>query len=291
MVKKKEENTIKLDKARVMRIIKAAIKEDLGIGDITSNSLISKLDSAKGSIIANEESVLCGITIAEWIFGAIDYSVRFKPQARDGDIVHPGEDVAFVEGHARAILASERLALNFMSLLSGIATETRKYVKKTKKYGVKILDTRKTFPLLRYLEKYAVSIAGGYNHRMNLGEMVMVKDNHLKVLDAKIDIRSLRNKLQRNVQIEVEVDNLDQFKQAVMRKPDIIMLDNMDPDDIRKAVRLRNEKPSSKNVKLEVSGGITLDNVEKYAETGVDRISIGAITDSVEGIDFSLNLI
>ena len=291
MVKKREESTMKLDKARVMRIIKAAIKEDLGIGDITSNSLISKLDSAKGSIIANEESVLCGITIAEWIFGAIDYSVRFKPQARDGDIVHPGEDVAFVEGHARAILASERLALNFMSLLSGIATETKKYVEKTKKYGVKILDTRKTFPLLRYLEKYAVSIGGGYNHRMNLGEMVMVKDNHLKVLDAKIDIRSLRNKLQRNIKIEVEVENLDQFKQAVMRKPDIIMLDNMDPDDIRKAVRLRNEKPSSKNVKLEVSGGITLDNVEKYAETGVDRISIGAITDSVEGIDFSLSLI
>ena len=291
MVKKKEENTMKLDKARVMRIIKAAIKEDLGIGDITSNSLISKLDSAKGSIIANEKSVLCGITIAEWIFGTIDYSVRFKPQATDGNIVYPGEDVAFVEGHARAILASERLALNFMSLLSGIATETRKYVEKTKKYGVKILDTRKTFPLLRYLEKYAVSIGGGYNHRMNLGEMVMVKDNHLKVLDSKIDIRSLRNKLQRNVKIEVEVDNLDQFKQAVMRKPDIIMFDNMDLDDIRKAVRLRNEKPSSKNVKLEVSGGITLDNVEKYAETGVDRISIGAITDSVEGIDFSLNLI
>lgn len=282
---------MELDKARVMRIIKAAIKEDVGKGDITTTAFIPKWKSSEARIIAKEESVLCGINIAEWVFSAVDYSVRFKPQAEDGQKVYPGEFVAFVEGHARAILTAERVALNFISLLSGIATETRKYVEKCAKYNVSVLDTRKTFPLLRYLEKYAVSVGGGKNHRMDLGDMVMIKDNHLKAQDSKPDIKAFRQKVQTNVKIEVEVDTIDQYKKVLIEKPDIIMLDNMSPEDVREAIRLRAERSLTEAVVLEVSGGINLNNVEEYAKTGVDTISIGALTHSVKSADFSLDII
>ncbi len=283
---------MELNKARVMRIIKAALKEDIGKGDITTNSLIRKLRSIKACITLNEECVICGINIAEWVLAGLDYSVRFKPQVSDGDILAKGKEVAFIEGHARAVLIAERTMLNFLSLLSGIATRTKKYVDKVKTYNVKILDTRKTFPLLRYLEKYAVSVAGAYNHRMNLGEMVMVKDNHLRIKDKGLRIKQLRDKIQRNIKIEVEVENLEQFEDALKQMPDIIMLDNMNTEDIKKAVRIRNESEKAlRDTVLEVSGGITLDNVEDYAKTGIDTISIGAITDSVLSIDFSLDVL
>lgn len=284
---------MELNKARVMRIIKAALKEDIGKGDITTYSLVPKLASTKACITANEECVICGINIAEWVLAGLDYSVRFKPQVSDGDAVSKGKEVAFIEGHARAILTAERTMLNFLAFLSGIATRTKKYVDKVEAYNVKILDTRKTFPLLRYLEKYAVSVGGGYNHRMNLGEMAMVKDNHMKVIGAQAHrCAGLRNKIQKNVKIEVEAENLEQFEDALKQMPDIIMLDNMSTEDIKKAVRIRNESEKAlRDTVLEASGGITLDNVEDYAKTGVDTISIGAITDSVRSIDFSLNIL
>ncbi|MDD5438567.1 MAG: carboxylating nicotinate-nucleotide diphosphorylase [Candidatus Omnitrophica bacterium] len=278
------------DKARVIRIIKAALKEDIGSGDITTMTMVPKTKSIKGIIIAREECVLAGIQIAEWVFSCLDYSIRFKPQAFDGDKVHPEEEIALIEGPARGILTGERTALNFMSFLSGIATEVRKYADIAGTYGVKVLDTRKTLPLLRYLEKYAVTVGGGYNHRMDLGGMIMVKDNHLAVCGKKINVNALRRNVTKNVTIEVEVDNLADFRCVLEGRPDIIMLDNMSVDDIRKAVGLRNEKNRTVPV-LEASGGITLDNIEQYAKTGVDTISIGAITDSVRGIDFSLDII
>ena len=286
---------MELNKARVMRIIKAALKEDIGKGDITTNSLIRKLRSIKACITLNEECVICGINIAEWVLAGLDYSIRFKPQVSDGDIAAKGKEVAFIEGHARAILTAERTMLNFLSLLSGIATETKKYVDKVKTYNVKILDTRKTFPLLRYLEKYAVSVGRGYNHRMNLNEMVMVKENHKKIQNPNItksQIPNLRERIQKNIKIEVEVESLEQFEDVLKQMPDIIMLDNMNVEDIKKAVRIRNESEKAlRDTILEVSGGITLDNVEEYAKTGIDTISIGAITDSVRSIDFSLNVL
>ncbi len=286
---------MELNKARVIRIIKAALKEDIGKGDITTNSLVGKLASIKACITANEECVICGINIAEWVLAGLDYSIRFKPQVSDGDIAAKGKEVAFIEGHARAILTAERTMLNFLSLLSGIATETKKYVDKVKTYNVKILDTRKTFPLLRYLEKYAVSVGRGYNHRMNLNEMVMVKENHKKIQNPNItksQIPNLRERIQKNIKIEVEVESLEQFEDVLKQMPDIIMLDNMNVEDIKKAVRIRNESEKAlRDTILEVSGGITLDNVEEYAKTGIDTISIGAITDSVRSIDFSLNVL
>lgn len=278
-----------LDKARVMRIIRAALKEDIGRGDITTDSLVSKIDSAKAGIFANEDCVICGIDIAEWVLSSLDYSVRFKPQVSDGDCVKEGKEVAFIEGHARAILTAERVMLNFLSLLSGISTETRRYVDKVKPYNVRILDTRKTLPLLRYLEKYAVLVGGGHNHRMDLGEMVMVKDNHKKISNVKFLISNLRGKIEKATKIEVEVENLEEFEKVLKQKPDIIMLDNMSAGDVKKAVQIRKDNNLENKIMLEASGGITLDNIEEYAKAGVDAISIGAITDSVRGIDFSLN--
>jgi len=280
-----------LEKTRVMNIIKAALKEDIGRGDITTNAIVPRLESVKGGIIANEECVVCGIDIAEWVLSSLDYSVRFKPQVQDGDVAHAGKEVAFLEGHARAILTAERTMLNFLSLLSGVATETRKYVERVKNYNVKILDTRKTLPLLRYLQKYAVTVGGGYNHRMNLGEMAILKDNHRQVSGAGHQTEALRERIQKNIKIELEVDTLEEFEQALKQKPDIIMLDNLDVETVKKTVQVREAYGLSREILLEVSGGITLHNVEGYAATGVDKISVGALTDSVRGIDFSLNFV
>jgi len=282
---------MKLDRSRVTRIIKASLKEDLGKGDITTLAVIPKIRSARGTIIAREECVMCGIQIAEWVFGAIDMNVRFKPQVSDGDRVSKGQEVALFEGPARAILTGERLSLNYISFLSGISTEVRRYADIAGKYGVRILDTRKTLPLLRYLEKYAVTVGGGYNHRMDLGELVMVKDNHLELCGKQISVNDIRRKIGRPLRVEVEVDNLPDFERMLGQRPDIIMLDNMFPDEISKAVSLRNKAVPDKSIVLEASGGITLHNLETYARTGVDTISIGALTDSVRGIDFSLDIV
>lgn len=284
---------MKLDKTRTLKIIKAALKEDIGIGDVTTVSTVHKLESIKASIVAGEDCILCGIDVAEWIINALDYSVRFKPQAKDGQRVYRGKEIAFLEGHARAILSAERTMLNFLCFLSGIATKVNKFVEKTKKYGVKIYDTRKTLPLLRYLEKYAVRVGDGYNHRFGLWDQALVKENHIKVAkiaESKNFVSNLRKKVTKNIKIEIEVETLEQFRAMLKERPDIIMLDNMSTSDIKKAVQLRN-KIGSETPLLEASGGITLDNVEEYAKTGVNRISIGALTDSVESVDMSLEIV
>lgn len=286
---------MKLNKARTLKIIRAALKEDIGAGDITTSVTIPKFESVKASIVARESSVLCGIDIAEWVINSVDFSVRFKPQAKDGQRVYKGKKVAFLEGHARAILSAERTMLNFLSLLSGIATNVNKFVEKTRKYGVKIYDTRKTFPLLRYLEKYAVETGGGYNHRFGLWDQVLVKENHLKAIGHRLPaisevLKEVRKKARKNIKIEIEVTNLKEFEDAIKGKPDIIMLDNMSAGDVKKACELRGKTASKKKPLLEVSGGINIDNVEEYAGTGVDRISVGSLTDSVESVDMSLEI-
>ena len=287
---------MKLNKARTLKIVKAALKEDIGPGDVTTVGTVQKLESVKASIVTNEDCIFCGMDIAEWAINAVDYSVRFKPQVEDGQRIYKDKEVAFLEGHARAILSAERTILNFLCFLSGIATNVNKFVEKTKPYKVKIYDTRKTFPLLRYLEKYAVEIGGGHNHRLGLWDQALVKENHIKI--AKLDkhnnlISDLRKKVTKNTKIEVEVENLKQFMEISAERPDIIMLDNMSVDDVRKAVDVH-KKMFSKSTKtiplLEVSGGITIDNVEEYAKTGIDRISVGSLTHSVQSIDMSLEI-
>ncbi len=288
-------------------IIKQALKEDIGRRDITTESIIPKNKFVKAILLAKEDCVVCGLALAGLVFKLKDNKIQFKRQVKDGQKIKKGKVLARLWGRAQSILTAERVALNFVSLLSGIATKTRGYIEEVKprkvkpvrnnkvligkiSNGVKIMDTRKTIPGLRELEKYAVRKGGGYNHRMRLDQMILVKDNHLKVIGGYERLP----KITKGYKNEVEVKNLKEFKQALKLKPDIIMLDNMSIKDIKKAVEIRNNSqlltPNSK-LKLEASGGITLETIREVASTGIDMISFGELTHSVNSIDISLEII
>ncbi len=289
---------MQLDKERVLPIIKSALKEDIGKGDITTSSLIDKFVSADATIIAKEDCVVCGLKIAEWAMALLDYSVRFKPNCKDASYVGSGKEIAFLEGHTASILRAERTMLNFLSFLSGIATRTKEFVDIAKPYDVKIMDTRKTLPLLRYLEKYAVFTGGGTNHRMGLYDQVLIKDNHIKAQSPKLKaqheslkrmVELARKQNPKGTVIEIEVTNIEEFNDALSGKPDIIMLDNMNPRMVKACVETR--RFSKIKPLLEVSGGITPETIEEYLKTKVDMISIGSLTSSVKAIDMSLEII
>jgi len=284
---------MELDRDRVLPIIRAALKEDIGKADITTSALVDKFLTSRATIIAKEDCVVCGLKIAEWAMAQVDYSVRFKPNCNDGDFVGKDKELAFLEGHVSSILRAERTMLNFIGFLSGIATKTKRFADKAKPHGVKVMDTRKTYPLLRYLEKYAVSAGGGANHRMGLYDQVLIKDNHIKACSEKGTLKKLaetaRKKNIRGTVIEIEVANTAEFQDALQGKPDIIMLDNMTPKDIKACVEIR--RMSKTKAILEVSGGVDIDNIDRYASTGVDMISVGALTHSVKSIDVSLEII
>jgi len=284
---------MKLDKAKTLKIIQAAIREDVGAGDITTLATVGREENVRASIVAGEGCIVCGMDVAKWCVNKVDASVRFKARVKDGRNVRKGKEIAFLKGPARAILSAERTMLNFLCFLSGIATCARKFAGIAGKYGVKIYDTRKTLPLLRYLEKFAVLTGGGHNHRFGLWDQALVKENHFRAgrLDKQKNIVSaIREKIKKNIKIEVEVENLREFKHMLVERPDIIMLDNMPVKEIKKAVGLRDKIKSGKKPLLEASGGITVESVENYARTGVDRISIGSITDSVNSVDMSLEI-
>lgn len=278
-------------------IIRKALREDIGKGDITTRTIIPKNKYVKAILLAKEDCVACGLGIAAGVFKVQDKNIRFRPLILDGQKIRKGRVIARIFGRAQSILTAERVALNFLSLLCGVATKTRAYADKVKPYKVKILDTRKTIPAFRELQKYAVRIGGGYNHRMRLDEMVLVKDNHLKIIGDRlwvIGFKEIKNKISSKIQTEVEVKTLKEFRKALKIKPDIIMLDNMNIKDIKKAVRIKNNLPPATchlPPKLEASGGIALKNVKKFAATGVDMISIGELTHSVNSADISLEIL
>ncbi len=278
-------------------IILAALREDIGARDVTSDVLIPKNKNARAAILAKEDLVVCGLGVAAFTFRLQNKMIKFKALAKDGDYIRRGGVIAKVEGRARPILSAERVALNFLSLLSGIATTTREYVEAVSPYKVKILDTRKTIPGLRMLEKYAVRIGGGYNHRFSLDEMVLIKDNHIKVLGDRLWVlgfEKIREKISQKVMMEVEVRTLKEFRKALKLRPDIIMLDNMSIKDIIRAVKIRNSLISNTQhpiPKLEASGGIALKNIRQISATGVDMISIGALTHSIKSVDLSLEVL
>jgi len=268
-------------------IIRNALSEDIGLGDITSESIIPENETAKAVFLAKETCIVCGIQVAALVFKITDPDINFKTQVKDSDTVKKGKVIASVSGRARSILAGERVALNFLSHLSGISTKTHAFAAMVKPYKTKILDTRKTSPGLRLLEKYAVRMGGGYNHRFGLDEMLLIKDNHIRIAGGLDKIKALPA----NYKTEIEVKNLKEFESALRLKPDIIMLDNMHYKDMKQAVKLRNNLSPQKGnplPKLEASGGISLKNVKKIASTGIDMISIGSLTHSVEAIDISL---
>jgi nicotinate-nucleotide pyrophosphorylase (carboxylating) len=280
----------KINSQELKLIIKRALLEDIGRGDITTQLSIPKNRLIKAEIIAKEDFLLCGIKIAQAVFKTVDPSLKFNSQLKDGQQVYNQQVLAIISGNASSILMAERVALNLVSLLSGIATKTSKFVKKIKPFNTKITDTRKTIPGLRGLQKYAVRIGAGYNHRLRLDEMVLIKDNHLKIMGGY----SKLPRLPKGCKIEIETQNLKEFTRALSFNPDIIMLDNMKIRDIQEAVKIKNNlklKGQSCPIMLEASGGIHLGNVKKYASTGVELISIGELTDSIESADISLEVL
>lgn len=285
-----EQNNVLSKHQKFISVIRYALKEDVGRADITTEHLIPKDRQAKAIILAKEDFVVCGISIASAVFTLKDKNIRFKHLVKDGDCVKKGKELALIEGPAQGILTAERVALNFLSLLSGIATKTKEYVKAAGNKKVKIIDTRKTIPGLRLLQKYAVRMGGGYNHRFSLEEMVLVKDNHLKIMGNFADVKKFNNRYK----VELEAATLDEFKNAIRFNPDIIMLDNMSIGDMKKAVVMRNCLSASKtnfSPKLEASGGVTLKNIKKIASTGVDMISVGALTHTIDSVDLSLEIL
>lgn len=283
----------------VLEIIKNALKEDIGRGDITTNSLIPSETHISASIYMKEKGIICGITVCEAVFSLINSDIRFKANVIDGDSAEEDKAVIYLEGPARSILSGERVALNFLGYLSGIATKTHIYAEKLKPFNVKLMDTRKTTPNLRILEKYAVKTGGGHNHRFGLYDQVLIKDNHLAILKnisknkhesfIKKAVELARKKVTKQIKVEIEVANLEEFRDAISAHPDIIMLDNMAPELIKEAITLRNAHYP--NVLLEASGGINIENISDYAKTGIDIISVGSLTHSVKSLDVSLEII
>jgi nicotinate-nucleotide pyrophosphorylase (carboxylating) len=283
----------RIEELKIKNIVINALREDIGTKDATTEAVIPKNKLVRAALIAKEDGVVCGLQVAAYVFKLKDKEIKFKPNVKEGARIKRGKVMAWVSGRAQGILTAERVALNFISLLCGIATKTRKYVELVRSYKVKIMDTRKTIPGLRLLEKYAVRMGGGYNHRMKLDEMVLVKDNHLKVMGGYKRLKESA-RFNRAYQVELEVKNLTEFKQALRLNPDIIMLDNMSIKDIRKAVRIRNNSslhPHPLTPKLEASGGVNLANIKQVAACGVDMISLGDLTHSVKSIDISLEVL
>lgn len=264
-------------------LIEKALDEDIGTGDLSS--LIFPQDwIGEAKIYAKEQGVLCGIFLAEKIFKKNDSRIQTEILARDGDPIVPGKLVMNTYGPLGSILQAERTSLNFIQHLSGIATSTKKLVDLVGDLGVKVVDTRKTVPGMRMLQKYAVRVGGGNNHRFGLYDGVMLKDNHYAATGGFAEaIKRIKTKIGHMVKIEVECETLEQVREALACEVDIIMLDNMSLEDMREAVRIINHRAI-----VEASGGIRSGNIRKVAETGVDIISVGALTHSVQALDFSM---
>jgi nicotinate-nucleotide pyrophosphorylase (carboxylating) len=267
-------------------LIEYAFNEDIGTGDITTNSIIPGDLITTASMKAKTSGVIAGLSIAEYVFRLLDKNIIWEPMVADGDCVEKGQIILKIEGSFRALLTGERTALNFLQRMSGIATETAKYVEALKNTHTEILDTRKTVPGLRLLDKYAVKMGGGTNHRIGLYDMVLIKDNHIKVAGGiRNAVEQVRKTAGTNIKIEVETTNLEEVREALEMKVDMIMLDNMTNKMMSEAVKIINRK-----AKVEASGNMTLERVIEVAETGVDFISIGALTHSVKAMDISMNI-
>jgi nicotinate-nucleotide pyrophosphorylase (carboxylating) len=274
------------------RLVELALQEDVGAGDLTSQAVIPEALAGRGVFVARAPGVLAGLPAAALVFATLDPRVQFEPLLSDGDAVQPGSRLARVAGPMRSVLSGERTALNFLQRLSGIATQTRRYVEAVAGLRCQVLDTRKTLPGWRLLEKYAVRCGGGHNHRMGLFDGVLIKDNHLRALGlGKKEIRTAVEAARRlhgpAVPVEIEVDDLAELDEALRCGPDIVLLDNMPPEAMREAVRRRDAV--APRVRLEASGGVTLATMRAIAETGVDRVSVGALTHSAPALDIALD--
>lgn len=269
-----------MEKWMIRDILERAFREDMPLGDITTDYTVPENSVSKAVITAKQDGVIAGLEVCMEAFKMLDPDVKLQPLAKDGDFVNKGDRILMIEGKSRAMLKAERTALNLLQRLSGIASETRKYVDRISGYKAKVVDTRKTTPGLRLLEKYAVRVGGGTNHRFSLSDGVLIKDNHIKAAGGiRQAVEAVRKRIPHTVKIEVETETLEQVKEALDSGADIIMLDNMTPELMKQAVELIAGKALT-----EASGNVKLDNIEEVAATGVDIISVGAITHSVKEI-------
>jgi nicotinate-nucleotide pyrophosphorylase (carboxylating) len=265
------------------KLIEVGFNEDVNTGDITTNLLIPDSKQTTAILIAKADGIIAGLPVAEAVFRKLDPQIIFTSEVKDGDKVKKGDLICTIQGAYRALLTGERLSLNFLQRMSGIATETAKYVDAVKAYNTEILDTRKTAPGLRLLDKYAVKAGGGTNHRIGLYDMVLIKDNHISVAGGITNaVNAIRPSIHKGIKIEVETTTLEEVQEALNNEVDIIMLDNMDNKTMKTAVELINGR-----AKVEASGNMTLERVREVAATGVDYISIGALTHSVVALDIS----
>ncbi|OGF67502.1 MAG: nicotinate-nucleotide diphosphorylase (carboxylating) [Candidatus Fischerbacteria bacterium RBG_13_37_8] len=265
-------------------LIKMALEEDIRSGDITSHIIIDKKQKAEGTISCKEEIILAGIFIVRRIFEIIDDSLLWQSFYEDGQHIPPGTVIAKIKGSARSLLSGERTALNFLQHLSGIATETKRLAALVQNYSVRITDTRKTLPGMRYLQKYAVKTGGGLNHRIAMDDGILIKNNHLKFCSSISEaLKKAHAQKSYLTEIEIEVSTIDELQEALSLKPSIIMLDNFSYEELEKAIKLAKGK-----CKIEVSGGITRDNLEKIAALQPDYISLGSLTHSVRAVDIHM---
>ena len=269
------------------KIIDTALAEDLGSGDLTTEALIDPSIKGKARLVPREAMVLAGIEVFGRVFSRLDPDIALEKNFQDGDMVPAGREIGIVAGSLRGILSGERTALNFLQHLSGIATLTKRYVDKADPSRVRIVDTRKTTPGLRILEKYAVRVGGAHNHRLGLFDGVLIKDNHIAAAGSiSKAVEKIRADVPHTVKIEVEVDDLKGLEEAIRVGADAVLLDNMSVGEMRQAVSIAGGR-----VLLEASGGITLETIGEVAQTGVDLISVGALTHSARSVDISLEII
>ncbi len=295
---------MKIDRRYLRQEVKAALAEDVGKGDVTTMAVIPARLRIEAKIVSRSPGIVCGLKVCREVFRALDRGIKFTCRRQDGDRVGANAVVAVIRGKSRAILTGERTALNYLGRLSGIATLTDEFARKVKPFRAKIYDTRKTTPKLRLLEKYAVRVGGGRNHRFGLYDQVLIKDNHISVRSSEFGVRrkkkeekggfkelvrEARREAPKGMKIEVEVDTPAQFEEALGSGADVVMLDNMTPAQVRRAVKTRNQV-SRRRVRLEVSGGVTLKNVRSFARAGVEMISSGSLTHSAPALDFSLEV-
>jgi nicotinate-nucleotide pyrophosphorylase (carboxylating) len=280
-----------LDVSAYHHLLRSFLAEDIGTGDITTEVTVSAQQRACGEVLAKSPLVLAGIDLFAEVFRLLDAAATAEIVSRDGEELAAGKIPARVNASARALLTGERVALNLLQRLSGVATLTRRFVRAVEGTGAEILDTRKTTPGLRALEKYAVRVGGGTNHRKDLGDAILIKENHIRLAGGVSAALAAAESAKGRVRwIEIEVTNFEELRAALVHAPDVILLDNMSPSLVRQAVNEVRNHPAPSKIRTEASGGITLQNVREFAQAGVDWISVGALTHSAPAVDLSFEI-
>jgi nicotinate-nucleotide pyrophosphorylase (carboxylating) len=286
---------LKITDRMIEPIVRAALEEDLGTGDVTVDALVPRDRMGEGRILAKSEGVLCGLMPARMVFRILDSEVRIDVKSKDGQALQPGDVIMTLHGRASSLLEGERTALNFLQHLSGVASQTARFKEAIQGTRARILDTRKTLPGLRLLEKAAVKAGGGTNHRIGLYDMILIKDNHLEIMDGDDEPARVRQAVKRSLEglaagmmVQVEVTSLESALEAGKSGAHMVLLDNMTPEQMAEVVRALEKEQGANRPLIEASGGITLTNVKTVAEAGVDRISIGALTHSAPALDIAM---